>query len=97
MKDVWVFHGTGGRFASGVFSSRAEAEQFIANYRLSGLLTQYPVGISVYDWAIQENLFSPRKTEQFEPGFIQRFTAARQEHHQYEAGKPSSDADSELS
>ncbi|MCC3152580.1 hypothetical protein Q3A66_05140 [Hymenobacter sp. BT770] len=96
MNEVWVFHGTGGRMTSGIFTSRKEAEEFIANYRLSGSLTKYPVGISVYDWAVQEKLFEPRKPEQFEPGFIQRFTAATQEHYHYEAGKPSSSEDSEL-
>ena len=49
MKDVWVFHGAGGRFASGVFASQAQAEEFIHRYRLTGCLTNYPVGISAYD------------------------------------------------
>ncbi|MDO7887992.1 DUF7710 domain-containing protein [Hymenobacter cheonanensis] len=87
MKEVWVFHGVGSRFAGGVFSSRAQAEEFISLYRLSGLLTNYPVGISAYDWAIQEKLFEPRKPEQYETSFIQRFTTASQEHYHYEDGR----------
>jgi hypothetical protein len=84
MDEVWVFQGAGGRFTSGVFASRGQAEEFITQYRLTGVLTKYPVGISVYDWAIQEQLFEPRKPEHYEAGFIQRFTTASQEHYHYD-------------
>jgi len=82
--EVWVFHGAGGRFTSGVFTSQTQAEEFIHQYRLTGVLTKYPAGISVYDWAIQKKLFEPRKPEQFQPDFIQRFTTASQEHYHYD-------------
>jgi hypothetical protein len=82
--EVWVFHGAGGRFTSGIFTSQNQTEQFINQYRLTGVLTKYPVGISVYNWAIQERLFEPKKPEQFQAGFIQRFTTASQEHYHYD-------------
>ena len=82
-----MFHGAGGRFTSGVFTSQTQAEAFIHQYRLTGVLTRYPVGISVYDWAIQEKLFEPNKPKQFQPGFIQRFTTASQEHYHYAPDK----------
>ena len=84
MDEVWVFHGVGGCFTSGVFASREQAEAFINRYRLAGILTKYPVGISAYDWAIEEKLFEPRKPEHYEAGFIQRFTTASQEHYHYD-------------
>jgi hypothetical protein len=84
MEEVWVFHGAGGRFTSGVFSSQSQAEDFINRYRLTRTLTKYPVGISAYDWAIQEKFFQPKKPEQYEAGFIQRFTTASQEHYHYD-------------
>ncbi|MFD2720158.1 type II toxin-antitoxin system HigA family antitoxin [Hymenobacter monticola] len=84
LSEVWVFHGSGGRLASGIFTSQTQAEQFITQYRLTGVLTKYPVGISVYDWTIQERLFEPKKPEQFQAGFIQRFTTASQEHYHYD-------------
>ncbi len=84
MTEVWVFHGAGCRFTSGVFASRAQAEEFINRYRLTGTLTKYPVGVSAYDWAIQENLFTPKKPEHYEANFIQRFTDASQEHYHYD-------------
>ena len=84
MASVWVFHGAGGRFTNGVFCSKAQAEEFILRYRLAGTLTKYPIGMSVYDWAIQEKLFESTKPEQYEAGFIQRFTTASQEHYHYD-------------
>lgn len=88
MNEVWVFHGAGGRFTSGVFATQAQAEAFISQYRLAGVLTKYPVGISTYDWATQEQLFEPEKPEHYESGSVQRFTTASQEHFHYEEGKP---------
>ena len=61
-----------------------QAEAFIHQYCLTGVLTRYPVGISVYDWAIQRELFKPKKPEQFQAGFIQRFTTASQKHYHYD-------------
>jgi hypothetical protein len=84
LQEAWVFHGAGGRFTSGVFASQAQAEEFIFRYRLTGCLTKYPVGISAYDWATQENLFKPKKPEHCEAAFIQRFTTASQEHYHYD-------------
>lgn len=84
MTEAWVFHGAGGHFTSGVFASQAQAEAFINRYRLTGTLTKYPVGVSAYDWAIQESLFTPKKPEHYEAGFIQRFTTASQEHYHYD-------------
>ncbi len=63
MIEVWVFHGAGSRFTSGVFTSRQQAEEFIQQYQLNGILTKYPLGISVYDWAQQEGIFQPTKPE----------------------------------
>jgi hypothetical protein len=51
------------------------------------VFSRYPVGLSAYDWAIQEKLFEPRSPEQYEAGFIQHFTTASQEHYHYEAGR----------
>ena len=85
MDEVWVFHGAGGRFTSGIFATKAQAEEFINQYRLTGILTKYPVGISAYDWAIQENCFKQKKPEHYEASFIQRFSDASQEHYHYDS------------
>ncbi len=84
MNEAWVFHGAGGRFTSGVFASQAQAEAFIHRYQLTGCLTKYPVGISACDWAVQQQLFEPKKPEPYEAGCTQRFTTASQEHYHYD-------------
>ncbi|MGI4759454.1 MAG: DUF7710 domain-containing protein [Janthinobacterium lividum] len=70
-----------GRFTSGVFASQAQAEGFISGCRLTGCLNKYPAGISAYDWAVEQQFFTPSKPTHYEAGFIQRFTDASQEHY----------------
>jgi len=79
---VWIFVGDGGRLPSGVFTTRENAEAWIAKYSLSGLLTRYPLDVSVYDWA-RENGFEKREHGADRIG---RFSSAYLEHHHYEKG-----------
>lgn len=81
---MWVFHGSGGRFASAVFTTRDKAEAWIHQYDLTGVLTRYPVDQGVYNWATEKQLFRPTKSEQTEAEFIQRFTSGSQEHYHYD-------------
>ena len=85
--SVWVFHGANGRFASGVFTTRVLAESWISKYGLTGMLTEYPLDISAYDWALTMNFFAVKKEAQGQAEFIQKFTTASQEHFHYENGK----------
>jgi hypothetical protein len=84
---VWIFHGEGGRFASGVFSSKAKAENWINQRQLSGMLTLYPLDMGVYDWSLEKNYFERKKEEHNKATFIQQFTTGCQEHYHYENGK----------
>ncbi|MCA0457983.1 MAG: hypothetical protein LCI00_28715 [Chloroflexi bacterium] len=90
LDNVWVFHGAGGQFASAVFSAREQAEAWIEENSLTGILTQYPVNTSAYDWAIANGRFTPKQERDTEPQFIQRFSSAHQEHYHYEDGKRAS-------
>ena len=83
-KYIWVFHGAGGRFSSGVFESKKLAESWISNNKLQGVLTKYPVNKGVYDWAIEKGYFKAKKEEHSTPGFMQKFTTGSQEHYHYE-------------
>jgi len=83
---VWVFNGSSGHFASAVFSSKENAEAWIAKKRLTGILTAYPLNIGIYDWAIQNGFFEPTEDKHKIPEFIQRFSSASQEHYHYEDG-----------
>lgn len=85
-KFVWVFNGAGGRFPSGVFEDKTAAIGWISQNRLSGVLTQYPVNMGVYDWAVNLGIFNPRKENQKTPEFIGSFTTASQEHFHFEDG-----------
>ncbi|SFF05899.1 hypothetical protein SAMN05518672_11510 [Chitinophaga sp. CF118] len=69
VKNIWIFNGANGRFASGVFEDIDEAEKWIGKYKLTGVLTNYPVNISVYDWATENGFFSPKREEHTSPEF----------------------------
>jgi hypothetical protein len=84
--SVWVFHGAGGRFTSGVFREKATAQEWIAKHTLTGMLTRYPIDVGVYDWAVGNGLFTPKADKQHSPEFIGRFTTASQEHYHFENG-----------
>jgi len=87
VEAVWVFNG-GGTFPAGVFTTRERAEAWIADRRLSGTLTKYPVDVSVYDWAIAAGLFRPARPDQSAPEFVGRFSSASQEHYHFADGSP---------
>jgi hypothetical protein len=86
MDCVWVFQAGWDSFASGVFTSYDLASAWIAQHGLTGVLTSYPLDSGVYDWAIENGLFSPQRPEQREPAFISRFTSASMEHYHFENG-----------
>jgi hypothetical protein len=63
------------------------AEDWIAQYSLTGVLTEYPLNVGAYDWAIKMNFFVVKNEAQAQPEFIQKFTTASQEHYHYEDGR----------
>jgi len=84
MQQVWIFNGQGAAFPSAVFTTREAAEEWIARHNLQGTLTQYPVNISSYDFAIENGWFTPKHEYQHSPAFIQRFSSASQEHYHFD-------------
>jgi hypothetical protein len=89
MNWLWVFHGVRGGFSSAVFSNKLKAEKWISKYSLSGTLTKMPVDIGVYDWAIENGKFNPKRDDQKSSAFIQQFTSGSLEHHHYVEGERS--------
>jgi hypothetical protein len=67
--------------------TKESAETWIASKQLNGTLTEYPLDIPVYDYAIEMNWFTPKRDDQKLPQFIQRFTSASQNHYHYENGE----------
>jgi len=86
MNEVWIFHGAGGRFSSGVFTTLEQAEHWISKNALTGIVTLYPLDLGVYDWAIKNDLFEVKNEKHISPQFIQTFTTASQDHFHYENG-----------
>lgn len=84
---VWVFCGDKGRFPSGVFATRDDAEKWIDRHAISGTLTAYPLGEGVYDWSLAKGFFTPKREDQRSASFIQNFSSASLEHYHYENGK----------
>ena len=83
---IWAFKGEMGQFPSGLFYDFNKAENWIINEKLTGVLTKYPIDIPVYDWAIENKLFTPKKEEHKTPYFIGKFSCASMEHEHYEKG-----------
>ncbi|HLK28857.1 MAG TPA: hypothetical protein VKT28_09755 [Puia sp.] len=87
IKEIWIFNGAKGKFASAVFIDLKDAEKWISENKLSGMITLYPVNKSVYNWAIEKEFFSPKNELENSAEFIQKFTSASQEHYRYERGE----------
>jgi hypothetical protein len=86
LKQMWVFSGAKRHFPGGIFTTRQLAEAWILKHRLTGTLTLYPVDTGTYEWAIEKELFQPRKPHETTPEFIGGFSDAGQEHYHYEDG-----------
>ncbi|WP_422085992.1 DUF7710 domain-containing protein [Variovorax sp.] len=86
IKEVWVFNGVNAKFPSAVFAVKEDAFDWIRRYELTGVLTKYPVGISVYDWAIEGGNFKVKSEKDSTPEFIGKFSSAAQEHMHFENG-----------
>ena len=86
---VWVFNGPKRYpgFPSAVFLDFELAEDWIRRHGTSGTLTRYPVNTGVYEWAVTQGYFKPRKEEYTTPSFIESFSSTRQEHCHYDRGQ----------
>lgn len=82
---LFVFHGEGAKFASGVYDSLEGAKRSIASHKMSGILTCYPVNETAYDYAVRNEFFQPKPTQS--ESFVQRFTSASQEHYHFQNGE----------
>ena len=84
---IYIFNNPSkSKFSSGAFSSKALADQWIKKYKLSGILSQYPIDIGVYDWAISKKFFVASVERDNHPDFIGSFSSASLEHYHYENG-----------
>lgn len=77
---IWIFHGEDARHASGVFTSKARALDWIALHELTGILTKYPVDIGAYDQAVEKGWFRPSSPHHGTPRHVASFSPGRAEH-----------------
>jgi hypothetical protein len=84
---AWVFQGEGATLPCAVFTDLNLAENWIAENSVSGLLTAYPLDQSLYDWVIEQEVWTPHEPDQKSPRFIQRFSSAYAEHYHYQNGE----------
>ena len=84
---VYLFHGEGACFASAAFSSYKKAQQWISNNGLSGVLTDYPLNQSCYDWAVSQGYFKQASAIDRSPIFIGRFVSSYQKYWRFEHGQ----------
>jgi hypothetical protein len=85
-KYIWIFMGEGSWTPTAVFTSFDEADEWIRGRGLSGHLSEYPINISVYDWAITLGLHKPKYDSQKSAQHIQKFGSAFLQHHHYNNG-----------
>jgi hypothetical protein len=85
-RSVWIFIADRAHLPSGVFSSREAAVQWMAGHHLTGMITEYPVDVGVYDWAVASGSFRPSKPHHSTPEFIGGFTTAAQNHGHFTEG-----------
>lgn len=83
---IWVFNAEQSRFPGGIFRTREAAESWIAQHKLSGVLTLYPLDTGVYDLFVSQQWFKPKKPDHYSPKFIGGFTDAGQDRYHYENG-----------
>lgn len=87
LETVWVFNGANSSFPSAIFHGKEEAVEWINRMKLSGTLTEYPVGISVYDWVINKGKWQPKQPHHLTADFIAKFSSAYQDHYHFEDGE----------
>lgn len=84
--EVYVFNGQKSGFASAIFSDYPQAESWIQHNYLSGVLTEYPLNQSCYDWAKDQGHFKEKTAIDRAPVFIAQFVSAYQRNWHFEHG-----------
>ena len=80
---VYVFDEERASFPSAVFSTKEKAYAWIKELGARGTLTEYPVDVPAYDFAVENGYFKPKKPHHFENAFKTRFTNATGWHEHF--------------
>lgn len=87
MSSLYIFTSKSLGLPSGIFTSYKLASSWIQNNYLSGILTEYPVDTSCYDWAIEHGYFKEKTPIDRAPTFIEKFVSAYQQNWHFEHGE----------
>ncbi|MFC6052877.1 hypothetical protein A6M14_02530 [Acinetobacter sp. Ac_877] len=87
MTSVYLFTSKSMGLPSAVFTSYELASTWIKNNYLSGILTEYPLDQSCYDWAIEGGYFKEKSAIDRAPTFIEKFVSAYQQNWHFEHGE----------
>jgi hypothetical protein len=88
-QTVWIFHGDGAHFAAAVFTTEADALAWAERRRVSGIVTEYPVGDGCYDIAVERGTFVPSKPHHGTPQHVAAFSPGWTRHVHLADGQPS--------
>ena len=86
VEKIYLFNAEKAAFASAVFTSKQLAESWIQKHHVCGVLTEYPVNTSCYDWAIEHGYFVTKSPIDCSPVFIGKFLSAYQQKWRYKHG-----------
>lgn len=84
---VWVFHGEGAMFAAGVFRSAEDGLRWAEQHRVTGILTEYPVGDGCYDIAVERGTLTPKRPHHGTPSHVAQFSPGWTRHIHIEDGR----------
>lgn len=85
--SVFLFQADNATYTSAVFSSYKLAQTWVYENSLSGVIMEYPLDISSYDWSISKNYFKVKSAIDKSPIFIGSFVSAYQLQWHFKHGK----------
>lgn len=85
--SVFLFQAENATYTSAVFSAYKLAQTWVYENALSGVIMEYPLDISSYDWSVAKNYFKVKSPIDKSPVFIGSFVSAYQLQWRFKHGK----------
>ncbi|WP_089605142.1 DUF7710 domain-containing protein [Acinetobacter piscicola] len=85
--SVFLFQAENASYTSAVFSSYKLAQTWVYENGLSGVIMEYPLDVSSYDWSISKNYFKVKSPIDKSPVFIGSFVSTYQLQWHFQHGR----------
>ncbi|AXY56769.1 hypothetical protein CDG60_09450 [Acinetobacter chinensis] len=85
--SIFIFKAENAALTSAVFSSFESMCDWIQKYYLSGMVIEYPLDVSSYDWAVENGYFARKSPIDSAPIFIASFVSAYQKQWHFKHGE----------